>query len=93
MNFASILLTEQLWEAEAVNITLPDSDLKFNPETGHWDYGDIPWNEFWDVVKGNGIMNRERMKARREAHENGAWVRKAAQAYARKKKLSQEQAS
>ena len=80
-------------EADAVGITLPDPDLKFNEETGHWEFGEIPWDEFWDVVKGNGVMNRERIKARRNAHENGAWVREAAQAYARKKKLSREKAS
>jgi ring-1,2-phenylacetyl-CoA epoxidase subunit PaaA len=80
-------------EAEAVSITLPDPDLSFNQETGHWEFGEIPWDEFWDVVKGNGVMNRERIKSRRNAHENGAWVREAAQAYARKKKLSQEKAS
>lgn len=80
-------------EAQAIGITLPDPDLKYNEGTGHWDSGEMPWDEFWDVVKGNGIMNRERMKARRAAYENGAWVRDAASEYARKKKLSQEQAS
>jgi ring-1,2-phenylacetyl-CoA epoxidase subunit PaaA len=80
-------------EAEAIDVTLPDPDLEYNEETGHWDFGDIPWDEFWNVVKGNGIMNRDRIKARRSAHENGEWVREAANAYARKKKLSQEKAS
>lgn len=80
-------------EAEAIDVKLPDPDMKFNSETGHWEFGEIPWDEFWDVVKGNGIMNRERLKARRSAKENGAWVREAASAYARKKKLSQEIAS
>jgi ring-1,2-phenylacetyl-CoA epoxidase subunit PaaA len=80
-------------EAEAVGLTLPDPDLKFNDETGHWEFGEIPWDEFWDVVKGNGVMNRERIKSRRKAHEDGAWVREAAQAYARKKNLSREKAS
>jgi ring-1,2-phenylacetyl-CoA epoxidase subunit PaaA len=80
-------------EAEAIGVTLPDPDLEYNEETGHWDFGDIPWDEFWNVVKGNGIMNRERMKARRAAHENGEWVREAANTYARKKKLQQEKAS
>lgn len=80
-------------EASAINITFPDPELKFNEETGHWDFGDIPWEEFWDVVKGNGIMNKERIKARREAHEQGEWVRKAAMEYARKQKLRTERAS
>lgn len=80
-------------EAEKIGITIPDPDLKYNEETGHWDFGDIPWDEFWNVVKGNGIMNRERMKARRTAYEDGAWVREAAMEYARKKSLSEGKAS
>jgi ring-1,2-phenylacetyl-CoA epoxidase subunit PaaA len=80
-------------EAKAINLELPDPDLTYNEETGHWDFGEIDWDEFWDVVKGNGIMNRKRMKDRRAAHENGAWVREAAAEYARKKKLRQEKAS
>ncbi|MFA5669670.1 MAG: 1,2-phenylacetyl-CoA epoxidase subunit PaaA [Balneolaceae bacterium] len=80
-------------EAQAIGVELPDPDLKFNEETGHWDFGEIPWDEFWDVVRGNGVMNRIRMKARRDAYENGEWVREAAQAYARKKKLKEDKAS
>lgn len=71
-------------QAKAVNLTLPDPDLKFNEETGHWDLGEINWDEFYNVIKGNGPMNKERMKARNEAHNNGAWVREAAVAYAEK---------
>lgn len=71
-------------QAKAVNLTLPDPDLKFNEETGHWDFGKINWDEFYNVIKGNGPMNKERMKARNEAHNNGAWVREAAVAYAEK---------
>jgi len=80
-------------EAEAIGIELPDPDLTYNEETGHWDFGDIPWDEFWSVVKGDGPMNRERMNARREAYEGGEWVREAAAAYARKKRLKEEKAS
>jgi ring-1,2-phenylacetyl-CoA epoxidase subunit PaaA len=80
-------------EAEAIGVTLPDPDLKYNDETGHWEFGEIPWDEFWSVIKGNGPMNRERMKARRKAYEEGAWVRKAATEYARKQKLKEEKAS
>jgi ring-1,2-phenylacetyl-CoA epoxidase subunit PaaA len=80
-------------EAEAIGITLPDPNLKYNKETGHWDFGDIPWDEFWSVVKGDGPMNRERMRARRKAYEDGEWVREAAMEYARKKKLREEKAS
>ncbi len=73
-------------QAIAVNLTLPDPNLKLNEETGHWEFGEINWNEFFDVIKGKGQMNRERMKARRDAHEKGAWVREAAAAYAQKQK-------
>ena len=71
-------------QAEAVGLTLPDPDLKYNPDTQHYDFGPIDWNEFWQVVKGNGPCNRERLQARRDAHENGRWVRDAAAAYAAK---------
>jgi ring-1,2-phenylacetyl-CoA epoxidase subunit PaaA len=71
-------------QAEAVGLTLPDPDLKLNPETGHYEFGQIDWDEFWQVVKGNGPCNRERLQARRDAHENGRWVREAAEAYAAK---------
>jgi ring-1,2-phenylacetyl-CoA epoxidase subunit PaaA len=71
-------------QADAVGLTLPDPDLKFNSERNAYDFGEIDWNEFWQVVKGNGPCNRERIQARRDAHENGAWVREAAEAYAAK---------
>ena len=80
-------------EAEAIGIDLPDPDLTYNEESGNWEFGDIPWDEFWRVVKGDGPMNRERMKARRKAYEEGEWVRRAAMEYARKKKLKEEKAS
>lgn len=76
-------------EANAVGIEIPDAELEFNEETGQYDFGDIDWDEFWSVVKGNGPMNRERMKARQEAHEKGAWVREAANEYARKQQLEE----
>ena len=80
-------------EADVINIKLPDPDLTYNQETGHWEFGEIPWDEFWDVVKGNGPMNRERIKARKKAYEEGEWVREAAMAYARKQKLKEGIAS
>ncbi|MCC5913648.1 MAG: 1,2-phenylacetyl-CoA epoxidase subunit A [Balneolaceae bacterium] len=80
-------------EAEAINVELPDPDLTYNEETGHWEFGEIPWDEFWSVVKGDGPMNRERIKARQKAYESGEWVREAAMEYARKKKLRKEKAS
>ncbi len=81
-------------EAEAIGLELPDPDLTYyNEETGHWDFGEIPWDEFWNVVKGNGPMNRERIKSRRKAYEEGKWVREAASEYARKQRLRSEKAS
>jgi ring-1,2-phenylacetyl-CoA epoxidase subunit PaaA len=71
-------------QAENIGIKLPDPELKYNEATKHYDHGEINWEEFYNVIKGNGICNKERMKARREAHENGSWVREAALAYARK---------
>ncbi len=73
-------------QAEMIGLTIPDKDLKFNEETGHYESGPIDWNEFWEVVKGNGPCNEERVAARREAKENGMWVREAAVAHAEKMK-------
>lgn len=72
-------------QAEARGLTIPDPDLKFDPETKTYTYGEINWDEFFQVIKGNGPMNRERLNARRKAHEKGAWVRDAAEAYANKR--------
>jgi ring-1,2-phenylacetyl-CoA epoxidase subunit PaaA len=73
-------------QARAVDLTLPDPDLTYNEETEHWEFGEIDWDEFWAVVKGNGPCNRERLQARRDAHENGRWVREAAAAHAEKER-------
>lgn len=71
-------------QAEVLGITIPDADLKWNEERGHYDFGEINWDEFWNVVKGNGPCNKSRMKARNKAFADGAWVREAALAYAEK---------
>jgi ring-1,2-phenylacetyl-CoA epoxidase subunit PaaA len=73
-------------QAETVNLTLPDPDLKYNVQTGNYDFGEIDWEEFSSVIKGDGLCNRERMRARRKAHEDGAWVREAASAFAAKRR-------
>lgn len=73
-------------QAEMIGLTIPDPDLKWNEATGHYDYGEIDWDEFWQVVKGNGPCNKDRVDTRRKAKENGAWVRDAAMAYAEKQK-------
>ena len=72
-------------QAKVLGVTLPDPDLKWNEERGHYDFGPINWDEFWNVVRGNGPCNAERLAARRNAHFDGAWVRDAAMAYAEKK--------
>ena len=77
-------------QAEFIGLTMPDPDLKWNEERGHYDFGPIDWDEFWRVVKGKGQMNRERIKARRKAWDEGAWVREAALAHAAKRRERQE---
>ncbi len=76
-------------QAESLGLTLPDPKLRFDPERGAWDFGEVDWEEFWNVVKGNGPCNHERMAARRQAHSEGAWVREAARAYAAKRNRSE----
>jgi ring-1,2-phenylacetyl-CoA epoxidase subunit PaaA len=74
-------------QADFLGLTFPDPEMKFNPETGHYDIGEINWEEFFNVIKGNGPCNKERLKARRKADEDGRWVREAAAAYAEKHNL------
>ncbi|MDN5937868.1 MAG: 1,2-phenylacetyl-CoA epoxidase subunit A [Salinisphaera sp.] len=71
-------------QADYLGLTIPDPDLKWNPERGAYDYGEPDWDEFWAVLRGNGPCSAERLAARRKAHEDGAWVRAAAAAYAEK---------
>jgi len=75
-------------QAELIGLKIPDPKLKWNEERGHYDFGDINWDEFWQVIKGNGPCNKERIEARIKAKEEGAWVRDAALAFAKKRKLS-----
>ncbi len=75
-------------QADILGLIIPDAALKWNEERKHFDFGEINWDEFWNVVKGNGPCNKERLTARVSAHETGAWVREAALAYADKKKIS-----
>lgn len=72
-------------QVKILGMTLPDPALKWNEERKHYDFGEINWEEFWQVVNGNGPCNKERLEARVQAHENGAWVREAAMAFAKKK--------
>jgi ring-1,2-phenylacetyl-CoA epoxidase subunit PaaA len=72
-------------QAEILELTIPDPELRFNDATGHYQFGAIDWAEFRDVLGGNGPCNRERIEHRRRAHEDGRWVREAAAAHAAKR--------
>jgi len=80
-------------QAESLGLTLPDPDLTWNEEQGHYDFGPIDWTEFKEVLKGNGPCNEQRIAQRRRAHDEGAWVREAATAYAEKQASKKRQAA
>ena len=80
-------------QARFLGLTVPDPALHFNEQTGHWEFGAIDWDEFRQVLAGNGPCNRERLAARRKAHEDGAWVRDAALAYAAKRRARGQRAA
>ncbi len=73
-------------QATLIGLTIPDPELKWNEERKSYDFGKINWDEFWNVVKGNGPCNKQRLHDRVDAHEKGAWVREAAVAYAEKRR-------
>jgi ring-1,2-phenylacetyl-CoA epoxidase subunit PaaA len=76
-----------------LGLTFPDPELRYDDAAGHWRFGDIDWEEFRSVLAGNGPCNRERLEARRKAHEDGAWVRDAAAAYAAKHREPERKAA
>jgi len=71
-------------QIEFLGLELPDKNLKWNEETGHYDYSPLNWDEFWNVVNGNGPCNSERLEHHKKAHNDNAWVREAAYQYAQK---------
>jgi ring-1,2-phenylacetyl-CoA epoxidase subunit PaaA len=71
-------------QADYLGLTVPDPDLQWDEEAGHYRFGEIDWTEFFEVMKGNGPCNHQRLANRVGAHEDGAWVREAAAAYAAK---------
>jgi ring-1,2-phenylacetyl-CoA epoxidase subunit PaaA len=73
-------------QTEVIGLTIPDPDLKWNEERQHYDFGPMNWEEFYNVINGNGPCNHLRIKHHIKAHNDGAWVREAAEAYAKKKK-------
>ncbi|MBW6481959.1 MAG: 1,2-phenylacetyl-CoA epoxidase subunit A [Vicingaceae bacterium] len=76
-------------QAEIIGLTIPDPDLKWNEARGHYDFGKMDWDEFWNVVKGNGPCNKQRLEHHKKAHKEGKWVREAALTYAQKQKEKQ----
>lgn len=72
-------------QIKILNLTIPDPELKWNEATGHYDFGPINWDEFWQVIAGNGPCNKQRLDARKKAWEEGAWVREAASTHAKKR--------
>ena len=79
------MIDQTVPQAEYLGLTVPDPDLKWNAERGHYDFGEIDWTEFYAVLKGHGPCNRERLAERVKAHEEGAWVRDALVAHAEKR--------
>jgi ring-1,2-phenylacetyl-CoA epoxidase subunit PaaA len=77
-------------QAQFLGLTVPDPALRWDERTQHYRFGEIDWREFEAVLKGNGPCNRERLEARRRAHEEGAWVRQAAAAHALKQRARLE---
>jgi ring-1,2-phenylacetyl-CoA epoxidase subunit PaaA len=76
-------------QADILDLAIPDDKLKWNEERQHYDFGGINWDEFYNVIKGNGPCNKERLAARVSAHEKGEWVREPALTYAEKKSKKQ----
>ncbi len=72
-------------QADVIGLKIPDKDLKWNEEMGHYEFGEIDWEEFWNVVNGKGICNEERIAHHKKADKEGKWVKEAAIAYAKKK--------
>ena len=78
-------------QAEFIGLTVPDPHLKWNEARGHYDFGPIDWEEFFQVIAGNGPCNKERLAARQKAHDEGRWVREAAMAHAQKQAAARAQ--
>ena len=77
-------------QVKILGMRIPDDKLKWNDERGHYDFGEINWDEFWQVVNGNGPCNKERLAARVKAHDEGEWVREAALRFSEKSEMERE---
>jgi ring-1,2-phenylacetyl-CoA epoxidase subunit PaaA len=84
-------IDKTIQQAEVIGLTIPDENLKWNEEKGHYEHSDIDWEEFWNVVKGNGPCNKQRIDHHKKAQDEGEWVREAALAYAEKKRKRETQ--
>jgi ring-1,2-phenylacetyl-CoA epoxidase subunit PaaA len=80
-------IDEHAPELLEAGLTIPDPELRFDESSQHWVHGPINWDEFWRVVKGDGPCNRERLEARQKAHNEGAWVREALEAYSARRSV------
>jgi len=78
-------------QVRVLGLTLPDNEIRFNEDTRKWEHGPLDWNEFKEVLAGRGPCNAQRLERRREAHDDGAWVREAAAAYAAKQVNKQKE--
>jgi ring-1,2-phenylacetyl-CoA epoxidase subunit PaaA len=81
-----IFVDRTVKQANLIGLSIPDSNLKWNPKLKHYEFGEINWDEFWEVVNGNGFCNRERIRNHINAHVEGEWVREAVIAYSNKNK-------
>lgn len=77
-------------QAEYLGLKVPDPDLRWNEDRGHYDFGEIDWNEFYEVINGNGMCNRQRIEHHKRVHDEGRWVREARRAYEAKKRDRKE---
>ena len=77
-------IDQTVGQAELIGLTIPDPNLKWNEERGHYDFGEMDWDEFWSVVNGNGPCNIQRLDHHKKSHKEGEWVRNAATAYSKK---------
>ena len=80
-------IDQTVGQVKVIGLEIPDPDLKWNEERGHYDFGEMNWDEFWSVVNGNGPCNIQRLGHHKKAHSEGEWVRKAAKSYSKKQEI------
>ena len=80
-------IDQTVGQVKVIGLEIPDPDLKWNEERGHYDFGEMNWDEFWSVVNGNGPCNIQRLDHHKKAHSEGEWVRKAAKSYSKKQEI------